>query len=34
VRDGTSLNAVTLRGDSLVTASDQGIVTGYRITRR
>jgi hypothetical protein len=34
MRNGTALNAVTLRADSLVTASGGGIVTGYRITRR
>jgi outer membrane protein assembly factor BamB len=34
VPGGTSQTGVALRRDSLVTASDQGRVTGYRITRR
>jgi outer membrane protein assembly factor BamB len=33
-QDGTAQTAVTLQRDAMVTASDQGVVTGYRITRR
>jgi outer membrane protein assembly factor BamB len=34
VKDGTSQIGVTLQRDGMVTASDRGVVTGYRITRR
>jgi outer membrane protein assembly factor BamB len=34
VRDGTSQIGVTLRRDSMVTASTTGVATGYRVTRR
>jgi outer membrane protein assembly factor BamB len=34
VRDGTAQTEVTVQRDAMVTASEQGVVTGYRITRR
>jgi hypothetical protein len=34
VKDGTSQTGVTLHRDGMVTVSDRGVVTGYRVTRR
>jgi outer membrane protein assembly factor BamB len=34
VKDGTSQAGVTLQRDSMVTASERGVVTGYRVSRR